>query len=74
MNTKKNMNTRTIQITMFRSTLCPNLRTVDLVSTNEKIFTCKEETSCKEIPWSSINGFPLIPDWCPLSEDTVNCF
>lgn len=71
------MNTRTISITLFRCTLCPNLRTRVDVGSDKTIFTCKGvsigEIICKIIP--SLNGdSPEIPDWCPLPEDKVNIF
>jgi hypothetical protein len=71
---KANMNTRTIQITMFWCTLCPNLRTVVDVGLDKTIFTCKGEPSCKIIPSPINGGGPEIPNWCPLSEDKVNRF
>ena len=80
------MNTRTIQITMFWCTLCPNLRSVEtngafFISTGKRktIFTCKgtpkrDSRFCKEIPSPINGGSPEIPDWCPLSKDKVEIF
>ena len=67
------MNTRTIQVTMFKCDLCPYLRIKMAVDSS---------CICPDVIDTHGNGkvistricYPDIPDWCPLPKDTIKVF
>lgn len=69
------METRTIQVTMFKCTLCPNLRNQIQVmagTTMGQSSRCKHPSNGGEKVISTVEAYPNIHDWCPLPKDQVN--